>query len=64
MKLKPCPFCGNEAIKKHNYNPAYDGAIPIMIECLHCGASTSFQIGEDAWKENKVSAAWNRRAHD
>ena len=63
MKLKPCPFCGSEKIQKHTYALKYQGLVPIIIECKNCGASTSFQIS-DAWKEKKVSAAWNRRADD
>lgn len=47
--LKPCPFCGGEAIVKHNRT--------VMVSCGTCTAST-FQILRDA---DSAITAWNTR---
>lgn len=62
MKNKPCPFCGSHKVQRHAYMLNLNKAMPVMLECKQCGASTSFQIGADAFDERKVWAAYNRRA--
>lgn len=53
--LKPCPFCGSEAIIK--------ATAPIrntqMFICGNCGAEVCFYGAE---YEPKATEAWNRRA--
>jgi Lar family restriction alleviation protein len=49
MKLKPCPFCGGEAIMGNAYDVYW-------ITCKHCKASSmSFHTSKQAIE------AWNRR---
>lgn len=60
MKLKPCPFCGDERPEcgrvdsESNY-----GAVSVM--CQHCGANGSCFTGDFAYGdlEQKAIAAWN-----
>ena len=55
MELKPCPFCGNNALlvenKKHK-------AFPYHVRCksIKCGNKTARWNTEDG-----AIAAWNRR---
>jgi len=53
-ELKPCPFCGGEAIAEMNENWYWE----YEVYCTKCGATfqTSFDTEEEAVK------AWNRRA--
>ena len=54
MELKPCPFCGGEAIKS-----AFcwaNIADESTVECTVCGARTKVLKTEEAIE------AWNRRA--
>lgn len=51
--LKPCPFCGGEAILESNklrYGTIYSAY------CQKCGAETT------GFSEHEAVAAWNRRA--
>lgn len=50
-ELKPCPFCGNDAVLYEDYEGGW------VIECKRCFV----QI----WRKNSKKAAikaWNRRA--
>lgn len=49
-KLKPCPFCGGDAITKIF-------AMGSWIICFICGAETAMYPSE-----KKAIEAWNRRA--
>ena len=60
MELKPCPFCGGEAIafyKKEsaaNYGNEYHG-----VTCMSCAAAIyGFPLKEQALER------WNRRIYD
>jgi len=56
-KLKPCPFCGGEALLKDDLE--YFGA---KVICLECGAT---KVLYDFSKENSIKGVikeWNRRA--
>lgn len=56
IKLKPCPFCGSENLRKGctGYHLGND----IYIKCLTCGAK--IQICEEYGEEDLVNR-WNRR---
>lgn len=65
IELKPCPFCGGDAvmtvIEPHThviatFMPDYEGGA--FIECTGCSAAISGATPEQA------AAAWNRRASD
>ena len=47
--LKPCPFCGGEAIYGFNFNAEW-------VECTDCGVDVVCDTFDEA------AAAWNRRA--
>lgn len=59
IKLKPCPFCGGEAILKRDRIGLY------CVKCTNCGCMTTFQFdlgeGEEVSKR-KAADIWNRRA--
>lgn len=63
-KIKPCPFCGKEAvinkIESHTHMlaimPDYDGET--FIECTGCTCAVSSKIEQEAVE------AWNRRIND
>lgn len=55
--LQPCPFCGSKNI---NIFPSFGEPTTnktfVNVQCLTCGAATSYRIGEKA-----AAAAWNKR---
>lgn len=61
-ELKPCPFCGGEAVVHVN-----DG---VKVICRKCGASSKCLV--DVYSQGRpnggaiksVVKAWNRRAND
>ena len=73
MKLKPCPFCGEDediSIRFDTYNgPCKDieGHVYCYIECLPCDVRTGRCFEADAKHNGADSAkhmamnAWNRR---
>ena len=57
MNLKPCPFCGGEAV----YNEK-----KVLIECSKCKATI---YGHKAFRKNVdykfwLASLWNRRAEE
>lgn len=54
VNLLPCPFCGNQKIKKQT--APFRGTQ--MFVCDKCGADVCFYGAE---YEPKASRAWNRR---
>ena len=53
-KLKPCPFCGNEAV-------LFTGGEHLAyVGCVKCGAKLPACFGEN--KEAEAVEAWNRRS--
>lgn len=54
QELKPCPFCGGEALLKDD---SEDCAAPTFT--VQCQGDCYFAISEDS--DGVASAAWNRR---
>ena len=55
-KLKPCPFCGHEAMA--SYNTRYD----FQVYCTNDACFMSQIIMETMETEEQAIAAWNKRA--
>jgi Lar family restriction alleviation protein len=53
-ELKPCPFCGGEAVRTPQFCMGYMGD---GVKCKRCGIQTA-PLQTDA----EAIAAWNRRA--
>ena len=55
-ELKPCPFCGGEAIRLIDFDDEYERVYLESIHCRSCHARV-------AWQETAEEAAeaWNRR---
>lgn len=53
MELKPCPFCGKEAVLDES---EYDGRKVYSVSCVDCGVSTGC-----SGDEQRVIDDWNRR---
>lgn len=49
IKLKPCPFCGEKAVKL--------GGNVFWVRCCECGAETATYTST-----RQAEEAWNRRA--
>lgn len=60
VKLKPCPFCGGEAVLKRDRMGKY------CAKCTNCGCMTTFQFGfgDEAVSKKKATDIWNRRAEN
>ena len=56
-KLKPCPFCGGEAVLKDSF--LSDDSF--IVRCTKCYAQTDAFISNFDTPEEAI-AAWNRRA--
>lgn len=52
-ELKPCPFCGGEAVRKCIFPNRY-----FFVECKNCHVSLPFK----GTKEEAIEA-WNRRVN-
>lgn len=60
-QLKPCPFCGGDAIRVTlTAEDGLDNEGGDVITCIKCGASSHVEFG---YKENLVSK-WNTRIRD
>lgn len=57
IKLKPCPFCGSQKVKK--VTAPLRGTQ--MFVCPECGADVCFYRAE---YEPKATKAWNRRTEN
>jgi Lar family restriction alleviation protein len=52
--LKPCPFCGGEAVQF-----TYPAEGSTSIRCMSCGANSRAYAGQE---QHLAFKAWNRRA--
>ena len=57
IKLKPCPFCGKEAVIQ-TFTTAMEKKPRDRVICLECKIYTDW----DFWKPEDVTEHWNRRA--
>ncbi|MBQ7578130.1 MAG: Lar family restriction alleviation protein [Synergistaceae bacterium] len=57
-KLKPCPFCGCEAVLMTHYDTVYK-EISHFVTCSYCGVCTKYYLSSE-----KAISAWNTRAED
>lgn len=67
IKLKPCPFCGGEALLESEADPTYaptfydpgcaNASVVWWCKCVECGATVALQESEQ-----NAAEAWNRRA--
>ena len=62
-ELKPCPFCGGEAVLEENkVRKGYEAAVSCNGRCLAHMFSITYDTEQEAVRA--VAAAWNRRAKD
>ena len=56
--LKPCPFCGGEALLSHDY----EGMGASYVRCKKCGLeSIRFIRAFDTASDDRAVEYWNRR---
>jgi Lar family restriction alleviation protein len=59
MKLKPCPFCGEEMNAEFDIGIKYWGILPEKLYYIHCGCCGG-RAGIRDTKQEAVES-WNRR---
>lgn len=60
--LKPCPFCGGEALLDTWWEPADRPVVYVVkIFCLPCNVEMTTECDEEAAATQIAIAAWNRR---
>ena len=57
--LKPCPFCGSEAVME-TFTTAMEKVPRYRVRCTSCSIQTDW----DLWSEKEASEAWNRRGEE
>ena len=72
VELKPCPFCGCDAVHETFRQEHWFGTKEPIVFCNGCKAE--FSIEDDSpftnveadykWRKEKTIEAWNRRAND
>lgn len=62
--LKPCPFCGGEAVLNHGHMITATGQYLANVKCSECGIATRVVWSTDSPEEAVKEAieAWNKRA--
>jgi Lar family restriction alleviation protein len=62
-ELKPCPFCGGEAVLEHfKSRKGYEATIQCNGECVLYMSTITHDTEEEAIEA--VTKAWNRRAEN
>lgn len=61
--LKPCPFCGSEAVLNHSHMITATGQYLANVKCSECGIASRVVWSTDSPEEAVKEAieAWNRR---
>lgn len=57
--LKPCPFCGADAVIEHKFNLG-----TWIVQCSNNFCPASYMIGADYDTQEEATEAWNRRVND
>ena len=63
-ELKPCPFCGGEAVlllRCRNGIPSGDAGTEAVIQCNKCNVKFTRWALKKNWAKESVIDAWNRR---
>ena len=65
-KLKPCPFCGGEAVVDKYHVRGYEPAISFEVRCSLCkqkrtGGYFDTVYKSEEWARKKAIEAWNTR---
>jgi len=61
-ELRPCPFCGSEAVLEHIISCSQPAS---QCRCKECSAATKFfVVGYGYSSDEKAIKAWNRRVRD
>lgn len=65
-KLKPCPFCGEEAKLQTSISSSIPKRATAICYCEYCGSSTKWfkDFERDGTFIDKAIEAWNRRVDD
>ena len=66
-ELKPCPFCGGEAVLRNETEMVGFGSCDdiYFVKCVICEAQGSkFGVWAGKNRKEKAIEAWNRRAND
>ena len=64
-KLKSCPFCGGEGIKRVSYPYAGFDLWECCVTCMDCGASAYTERGRSREEVEKLAVArWNKRFNE
>lgn len=66
-KLKPCPFCGGDALlflQCRNGIPSGDVGTEAIIQCNECNAKITRWALKKNWAKKSVIDAWNGRAEE
>lgn len=62
IKLKPCPFCGGEAMIMHYAKSSTEFS---QVRCKRCGAETPAEAKSFSYSSDEYAAEnWNRRANN
>lgn len=66
IKLKPCPFCGNDVRIRERPVYGYEGNFEYYIQCECCGCTNTFATGNDIYHEPEyvikdIAENWNYR---
>ena len=59
VELKPCPFCGAEAVME-TFTTAREGVPRFRARCKDCDTETSW----DYFTASECAERWNRRAEN
>lgn len=61
-KLKPCPFCGEEAEYFEERIFIMNNAFLMGVKCINCGGA--YMTSDKDLCPNDVYKAWNRRVNN